>query len=134
MAIYKFFNVFHNPRLHSTPPRQQELSELELVACEFRKALERIQLRSKRKTIGPILPEHFTDLLKAATFIEASLGTLCDAHPGDTKAAIEDMVSERASMRGWETWTNLLSEQLRTFEKETLDKEVTPAAPLRKAS
>jgi hypothetical protein len=118
MDIYKFFNVFHNPRLHSTPPRQQELSELELVSSEIRKALERLQVRSKRKTIGPILPDHFSDMLKAAKFIEASLGTLCDAHPGDSKATIEDLVSERQTMKGWESWTSLLSEQLKTLEQE----------------
>ena len=112
MDIYKFFHPHHNPRLHSTPIRQQELSELENCASELRKALERAKQRTIRKASGPILPEHFTDIVKALGFVEKSLQTLSDAHPGDTARDQQALVEERSSCPGWETWTNLVNEQL----------------------
>lgn len=132
MDIYKFFNVFHNPRLHCTPPRQQELSELELVVTELRKAVERIQLRTKRKSIGAILPDHFTDVLKALNFVESSLATLCDAHPGDSADTVQEMVQERATIRGWESWASLLSEQIELAKSSAQVQQ--DQEPIRKAS
>ncbi|MBX7145045.1 MAG: hypothetical protein K1X79_11385 [Oligoflexia bacterium] len=112
MDIYRFFHPHHNPRLHSTPLRQQELSELEQAASELCKALERAQSRTLRKAAGPILPGHFTDIIKAMRFVEASLQTLCDAHPGDNEQVLMDLVRERGALSGWEAWTSLLREQL----------------------
>ena len=112
MDIYRFFHPHHNPRLHSTPIRQQELSELEQAAAELRKALERAQQRTVRKPVSPLMPSHFVDFIKAMHFVEHSLQTLCDAHPGDTRTHLIDMINERSSFSGWETWTSLLSEQL----------------------
>lgn len=112
MDIYRFFHPHHNPRLHNTPLRQQELSELEQAASELRKALERAQSRTTRKAVGPILPGHFTDILKAMRFVEYSLQTLCDAHPGDAHHVLADLANERSSLSGWEAWTSLLKEQL----------------------
>ena len=118
MDIYRFFHPHHNPRLHSTPLRQQELSELEQAASELRKALERAQSRTMRKPAGAILPGHFTDIIKAMRFVEYSLQTLCDAHPGDPHNVLVDLVNERSSFSGWETWTSLLKEQLALSAQE----------------
>lgn len=112
MDIYRYFHPHHNPRLFSTPLRQQELSELEQAAAELKKALERARLRTERAPAGLILPSHFTDLLKAIRFIESSLQTLCDAHDGDDLSTLEDIVQERSGMRGWEAWTSIVNEQL----------------------
>lgn len=112
MHIYRFFQPHHNPRLLKTPIRQLELSELEQAAAELRKALERALQRCKGKAVPPIMPEHFTDLLKAIRFVENSLQTLCDAHPGDQPGILLEMIRERSELAGWETWTSLLEEQL----------------------
>ena len=107
MDIYRFFHPHHNPRLRRTALRLQELSELEHAACELRRALERAQQRAIRHAKPPIMAEHFTDVIKASRFIEASLQTLCEAHPGDTSTERSELVSERTSSTGWETWTQL---------------------------
>lgn len=112
MDIYRFFHPHHNPRLHSTPLRQQEISELEQAAGELLKAIERAQQRTKRRAIPPIFPEHFTDILKALRFVVTSLQTLNDAHPGDSEEAVNEMIHEREGMSGWEQWINLVSEQV----------------------
>lgn len=112
MDIYRFFHPHHNPRLHSTPLRQQELGELEQAASELLKALERAMQRTSRKPVAPILPQHFTDLLKALRFVVSSLQTLSDAHPGDSPEALLDLINERSQLSGWESWTALLNEQL----------------------
>jgi hypothetical protein len=112
MDIYRFFHPHHNPRLHSTPLRQQELGELEQAASELLKSLERAQKRTARKAPGAILPQHFNDILKAMRFVLSSLETLCDAHPGDSPEALYELIQERSELTGWETWTSLLHEQL----------------------
>ena len=112
MHIYRFFQPHHNPRLLTTAVRQLELSELEQAASELRKAIERAQQRAKRRPVPPIMSEHFTDLLKAMRFVEQSLETLCDAHPGDSPTILLEMIQERHELAGWETWTSLLEEQL----------------------
>lgn len=58
------------------------------------------------------MPQHFTDLIKAIRFVEYSLQTLCDAHPGDNEQDLTDLINERSGFTGWENWTTLLSEQL----------------------
>lgn len=105
MDIYRFFHPHHNPRLVNTAMRYTELSELLQAAVELRKALERAQQRTSRQARPPILPEHFADIIKAQRFIEASLQTLCEVHPGDTTDELEGIVTERASSSGWEAWT-----------------------------
>ena len=112
MDIYRFFHPHHNPRLHNTCLRQQELNELAQSASELRKALERAQLRCRRKSIPPIMGEHFDDIIKAARFIENSVETLCDAHPGDSMQELRDLINERSGLAGWRNWTALLGEQL----------------------
>lgn len=104
MDIYRFFHPHHNPRLHNTPLRLQELSELLHAAAEIRKALERAKQRLIRKPVGLILPDHFTNILKAATFIEDSLDMVCNAHPGDGPEDIAEVSREREGMVGWERW------------------------------
>lgn len=116
MDIYRFFHPHHNPRLHSTPLRQQELGELAQAASELRKALERGQKRTERKALPPIFPRHFSDIIKAARFIENSLQTLVDAHPGDSNNIIKQLVEERIEFPGWQTWTSLVREQLASVE------------------
>ncbi len=136
MDIYRFFHPHHNPRLHSTPLRQQELSELEQAAAELRKAIERAQARTSRRQAGLILPGHFDDILKAMRFVEYSLQTLCDAHPGDEPEVVLDLINERSSMSGWEAWTSLLREQSH-FEDSQLSQshpDDLAASPIRKVA
>lgn len=112
MDIYRFFHPHHNPRLHSTPLRQQELSELEQAASELCKAIERAQSRTSRRAVPPIMPEHFTDILKAMRFVAVSLQTLCSKHPGDPLSTLSDLIRERSEFSGWEAWTKLVREQV----------------------
>jgi hypothetical protein len=105
MDIYRFFHPHHNPRLVHTALRYTELSELLQAAVELRKALERAQQRTGKQPVPPILPEHFADIIKAERFIEESLHTLCDAHPGDSDEELKSLVTERSSASGWEVWT-----------------------------
>ena len=132
MHIYRFFQPHHNPRLLKTPLRQLEISELEQAASELRKALERAQQRAGRKSLPPIMSEHFVDLLKALRFVEHSLQTLCDAHPGDAPNVLLEMIQERRELMGWEAWTSLLEEQLVTaktglpIQSKLLSPELNP--------
>ena len=112
MDIYRFFHPHHNPRLLGTAPRQQEIGELEQAAAELLKAVQRAQQRSTRKAVAPILPQHFSDVIKALQFVVSSLATLCDAHPGDTLEELGDLINERADLPGWSNWTNLVREQI----------------------
>jgi hypothetical protein len=112
MDIYRFFHPHHNPRLNSTPLRQVELVELEQAASELKKALLRAKLRLDKGTTPPLLPSHMTDIIKAMDFVNASLQTLCDAHPGDTQDELGAIALERSPMSGWETWASLVEEQL----------------------
>ncbi len=112
MDIYKFFHPHHNPRLVNTALRYTELSELLQAATELRKALERAQQRTGRRTRPPILPEHFSDVIKAGRFLESSLQTLCEVHPGDDENELEDLASERSSASGWESWTRSVQSSL----------------------
>jgi hypothetical protein len=105
MDIYRFFHPHHNPRLVNTALRYTELSELLQAAVELRKALERAQQRTSRQSKPPILPEHFTDIIKAQRFIEASLQTLCEVHSGDSEEELSGIAAERTSSSGWESWT-----------------------------
>ena len=105
MDIYRFFHPHHNPRLVNTALRYTELSELLQAAVELRKALERAQQRTSRQAIPPILSEHFTDIIKAERFIEESLQTLCEVHPGDSEGELQRLATERSSSSGWEAWT-----------------------------
>ncbi|MDZ4786714.1 MAG: hypothetical protein SGJ02_11635 [bacterium] len=114
MDIYRFFHPHHNPRLISTPVRQVELIELEQASAELKKALIRAQQRLEKKTVSPIMPGHFTDMIKAMDFVAKSLQTLCDAHPGDTEKELSELAQERVSCSGWEAWTSLIQEQLVT--------------------
>jgi hypothetical protein len=129
MDIYRFFHPHHNPRLHSTPLRQQELSELEQAASELRKALERSQQRNTRKPAGPILPAHFNDIIKAIRFVEQSLQTLCDAHDGDSYETLLELIHERSSFSGWEAWTSLVKEQLDLDSHHPISGELRPQHP-----
>jgi hypothetical protein len=105
MDIYRFFHPHHNPRLANTPMRYTELSELLQAAVELRKALERAQQRTSRHPKPPICPEHFADIIKAQRFVESSLQTLCEVHPGDTEDELGGLAGERSSSSGWEAWT-----------------------------
>ena len=126
MDIYRFFHPHHNPRLHNRAVRQQELGELEQAAAEMRKALERAKKRAERQPSPPILPQHYTDIIKAARFVESSLKTLYSAHPGDSRSVLFDLISERSSFAGWESWSSLLREQLGYVDEDEdlLDEEL----------
>ena len=112
MDIYRYFHPHHNPRLHHTPLRQQELSELEQAALELLKAIKRARARANRAPVSPILPQHFDDSMKALEYVVDSLEILCDAHSGDSALELNQLVQERSESAGWEVWSNLLREQL----------------------
>jgi hypothetical protein len=112
MDIYRFFHPHHNPRLVNTALRYTELSELLQAATELRKALERAQQRTGRRARPPILPEHFSDVIKASRFLEASMQTLCEVHPGDAENELEELAQERSSASGWEAWTRNVQSSL----------------------
>jgi len=112
MDIYRFFHPHHNPRLYRTGLRLQELNELEHAASELRKAIERAQQITDRQPCPPILTEHFTDLIKAMRYVETSLQTLMEAHPGDSMNERTALISERESMTGWENWTRTHEESI----------------------
>ena len=105
MDIYRYFHPHHNPRLGSTPVRYTELNEILQAVVEVRKAIERAQQRMSRRPVPPILPEHCNDIIKAARFMESSLQTLCEVHPGDSPEELGDIAAERSSCAGWEAWT-----------------------------
>jgi hypothetical protein len=135
MDIYRFFHPHHNPRLHSTPLRQHELCELLQASGELRKALERAQQRIERKSTPPLLPQHFTDLLRAMHFVESSLETLVDAHEGDSRGELIELIAERADFPGWENWISLVQQQLAGTQPEPASEEgadVPPTELLRK--
>lgn len=125
MDIYRFFHPHHNPRLRRSKLRQLELSELEQAASELKKAIIAAQARTERNPVPPIMSEHFTDIIKAMNFVEQSLQTLCDAHPGDDRAALQELVDERSQSSGWEQWVVLTRQQL------GLEKSVTSFAASR---
>ena len=131
MDIYRFFHPHHNPRLFSTPLRQHELCELLQAASELRKAIDRAQQRSERAPSPPILPQHFTDSLKALRFVEHSLETLIDAHPGEAVQELTNLIAERANFPGWEQWLTLVTEQL-VNEPESTPVEEQDTMTLRK--
>lgn len=112
MDIYRFFHPHHNPRLISTPLRQIELIELEQASAELKKAILRAKTRLEKIATPPLLPSHFNDIIRAMDFVNTSMQTLCDAHPGDSEADLSQLVQERASFAGWETWASLLEQQL----------------------
>jgi hypothetical protein len=112
MDIYRLFHPYHNPKLRVTPVRQLELCELEHCAAEFLKAMIRFQDRLQRKPVTPIMSEHLTDVIKALGFVERSLQTLCDAHPGDSDEALQQLIEERSEYSGWENWVCTLRQQL----------------------
>jgi hypothetical protein len=114
--IYRFFHPHHNPRLLRTPLRQQELAELLHAASELRKAVERAKQRTERTKVGVILPDHFVDLIKAIKFVETSLETLSDAHPGDSEDDMDELIQERSDKNGWEHWTMLVKEQFQAAQ------------------
>lgn len=118
MDIYRFFHPHHNPKLHSTPLRQQELSELLQVASELFKALSRGKMRTLRQTVGNLSSQEFDPAIEALKDVIVSLQTLIDLHPGDSRDALADLISERAQMSGWDNWTRLLGEQLRIWDKD----------------
>ena len=98
--------------MHSTAIRQQELCELLQAASELRKALDRAQTRTKRKSAPPILPQHFDDLIKATRFVESSLETLVDAHEGDVARELPQIMRERKGFPGWEGWISIVQQHL----------------------
>ncbi|MCB0339063.1 MAG: hypothetical protein KDD53_05645 [Bdellovibrionales bacterium] len=94
------------------------MSELEQAAAELKKAILRAQQRVSRRPTPPIVPEHFNDIIKAISFVEHSMQTLCDAHESDSPEVLAQLVEERSSYSGWENWSNLLREQLDSMEAE----------------
>lgn len=115
MDIYRFFHPHHNPRLLNTPLRHQEISELEQVSHELLKALERAQQRCARRGPAPIMPQHFTDMIKAVSFVSASLQMIAEAHPGDSREEVLELVEERNQYGGWQAWASLVREHLGSF-------------------
>lgn len=112
MDLYRYFHPHHNPRLRSHALRLQELGELEQAALELRNALKRAEIRSDAATVGGIRADHFSELVTALDYVIESLGTLSDAHPGDSTEVMFEMLKERKDAPGWESWCRLLQQRL----------------------
>lgn len=113
MDLYRYFHPHYSPRLKNTPLRLQELAELELAAQELKRALERAEARVKNNPgFAGITPEHFSEILIAASYLVDSLTTISSAHPGDTEETMSEMAKERAESPGWESWVRLLKQRL----------------------
>ena len=94
MAVYTAVPVVH-------PISKLDSQNLEKLKLEL-EALHR-QGGSADKNV--YIPEHFADIIKAERFIEESLQTLCEVHPGDSEEVLHGLVDERSSSSGWEAWT-----------------------------
>ena len=113
MDIYRFFHPHHNPRLLKKAVRQVELMELQQASAELRKAVERARQRVGLNPTAKLLPEHFSEIVKALRFAEESLQTLAQTQAGDKPQSMVDFVEERRGLKGWEEWSKLLVEQLK---------------------
>lgn len=114
MDLYKYFHPHHHPRLRKVPLRLQEIGELSQAAEELKRAVQRAKLRCETNEGGPILPEHFANVLVGLDYVCESFATLFEAHPGDDVKTILKMVEERRHMPGWETWAAIVSEKLQS--------------------
>ncbi len=119
MDLYRFFHPHHNPRLRQKGLRLQEISELEIAAKELHRALKRASLRMSSSESKISNPEISTQLLdSAADSVELAyefLQNLTEAHPEDRISDLKNLLEERKSAAGWEAWTNLLTERLRSY-------------------
>jgi hypothetical protein len=113
MDLYCYFHPHFNPKLRNVPPRMLEIGELEQAAQEFRCALERGRVRSENTPAGPIKSEHFQELVAALDYVIESLGIMLNAHPGDSPETLHQLVEERRNIPGWETWTQVVEQELR---------------------
>jgi hypothetical protein len=113
MDLYRYFHPHHNPRLHKTPVRLQELGELEQAAIELRKAVERAEIRTRHMPVGAIREDSFSQLLIALDYVVESLSELTRAHPGDEYDTMIQLLQERKEAPGWENWAKLLHQRLK---------------------
>ena len=112
MDFYRFFLPQHNPRLLSVAPRQIELAELEQIASELLKAVNRLKTRTEQAQ-SPSSPQAVELKYAVSSLSEVieSLAICCDETPADTDDQLLDIVRERSSYPGWEHWTSLVLEQ-----------------------
>lgn len=126
MDLYRYFHPHHNPRLRSKALRQIELAELEQAVSELRKALRRAQIRTSNSDSGPIRSEHFEEMMIAANYLQDSLSTLNEAHPGDDTAEMYEILAERSDAPGWESWSQLLRQRLELLESSAPQPDLPP--------
>jgi hypothetical protein len=116
MDLYQYFSPHFNPRLLKVSPRLQELDELKLAALELRKAVKRAALRMARAENQNVNTEEVNELKLALDYTVELLTALSNAHPGDKKETIEEIIRERENAPGWENWVRLASERLAYLE------------------
>jgi len=117
MDLYRFFHPHHNPRLRQKSLRLQEISELELAAKELLRALNRASLRmsSSQTEISTQLLDSAADSVELA---HEFLKNLVEIYPEDTIIDLRTLLEERKSSAGWEAWTNLLTERLKSYSDQ----------------
>lgn len=122
MDLYRFFHPHHNPRLRQKRLRLQEISELELAAKELHRALKRASLRMSSLNSNALDKQVVMQLLdSAADSVELShefLNNLSEIYPEDNFTDLKILLEERKSAPGWEAWTNLLTERLRSYTNQ----------------
>lgn len=119
MDLYRFFHPHHNPRLKAKRLRLQEISELELATKELLRALRRASLRINLSDSEESTENLFT-CINALEIANISLNEMLDIYPEDTDLDLKDLLKERLSAPGWETWTRLVSERLQNIQEENL--------------
>lgn len=126
MDLYRYFHPHHNPRLHKTPLRLQELGELEQAAIELTKAIQRAEIRTRNAPLGPLHEEHFGDIVAALNYVVEALSELTKAHPGDDLNTMMQLLRERSDAPGWESWTKLLRQRLQLLDASEVAEYLTP--------
>lgn len=119
MDLFRFFHPHHNPRLKNKRLRLQELSELELAIKEIQRALVRANVR--QTSSNATVASEYIKSSKEAIELALSLISQCiEEYPEDSDQDLYDLLSERKSAPGWEAWTRLLSEKLKSITDGSL--------------
>lgn len=119
MDLYRFFHPHHNPRLKNKPLRLQELSELELATKELQRALHRAIIRMETSNLDS-LREILHSSHEAIDLAKNLISQCIEEYPEDSDEDMLSLLSERKSAPGWEAWTTLLSEKLKSISNSTI--------------
>ena len=116
--IYRYFQPHHNPRLRNRSLRLQEIAELRTASEELEKAVRRAETRSNDRSEMSDSEFNFGEIAEALQFVSQRLSTLERLHPGDDKTSLLQLVEERKTSAGWENWSRLVLQRLRSADFE----------------